>query len=422
MTPIRMTALLFILLAASLHAADWQMFHGIDGSNMSPDTNLLTSWSEGGPTLLWTARNIGDGVAGYASVSIKDGRIFTTGNRAGRHVVFALDLDGNHLWYFDNGPSWVGADPGTRSTPAISDNFVYDLSPLGYLVCLCVETGEQVWRRNILTDFEGTNTRWGLSESLHIHGNKLFTSPGGKLASLVALDKRTGVKIWATPSLGYPAGYSKPTIFEHGGVRIVATTYAKGMFGVNIETGELLFRFRHEHLFDVNATGPIYHEGYLFMSNDWRPYGGPDGVGGGVQVRLTEDNGNFSVEEVWRCTHVESTQGNAMLLDGLLYTVNHVSGGGAFTVANWNTGEIAYTGERVGRGSPFTWAEGLLYLITAHGGEVLLIRPNPERFDVVSRFYLPEYGQGPYIAHPVVTGQRLYIRHGAVLYCFDVAQ
>jgi len=68
-----------------------------------------------------------------------------------------------------------------------------------------------------------------------------------------------------------------------------------------------------------------------------------------------------------------------------------------------------------------TWAEGLLYLFTDHG-EMLLIHPNPEKFDVVSRFTIPEGGEGPTWAHPVVIGKRLYLRHGTFLYCYDVAR
>jgi hypothetical protein len=52
----------------------------------------------------------------------------------------------------------------------------------------------------------------------------------------------------------------------------------------------------------------------------------------------------------------------------------------------------------------------------------MLVRPNPERFEVISQFGLPERGDGIFIAHPVVIGQRLYVRHGAFLYCYDIAR
>jgi len=96
-----------LLTANALHAAEWTMFHGPNGNNRSPDTNLLTSWAEGKPTLLWTISDIGEGVSGYSSVTIQNGRLFTSGNRGGRSVVYCFDLNGNKLWEYENGPAFL---------------------------------------------------------------------------------------------------------------------------------------------------------------------------------------------------------------------------------------------------------------------------------------------------------------------------
>ena len=88
---------------------------------------------------------------------------------------------------------------------------------------------------------------------------------------------------------------------------------------------------------------------------------------------------------------------------------------------DWKTGETKYEVRDVGQGA-LTWAEGLLYFISERDGHVMLIRPNPEQYDVISRFELPEGGEGLTWAHPVVCGKRLYIRHGVFLYCYDIAR
>jgi len=413
-----------LLLATPLFAADWNMFHGPDGKNRSSETGLLTSWSEGGPTLLWRIDSIGEGVSGYSSVTIQNGRLFTSGERDGRIIVYCFDLDGNKLWEADNGPTWRPRNfPGPRSTPTVDGEFVYDLSPNGELVCLRVENGERVWGRNILTDFEGQNIIWGLSESIRIDGDRLYVAPGGAKASFVALNKRTGEVIWTTPSLGEGerTSYGSPIIFEHDGLRMVVTTYAQGMFGVNPETGELLFRFRHPQLFGINSTRPIYHDGYIYLTNTWDDRGNEGGGEGGVKLRLTVTDGKVSLEEVWRDRTLDSLHDNVMLIDGFLYGVSFGFRGGAFVCLNWETGEMQYYDRSVGRGSSLIWAEGLLYLLCERG-DVLLIRPTPERFDVISRFALPDDGEGPVWAHPVIHGKRLYIRHGTFLYCFDIAR
>ena len=425
-TSILILTLGVLVSANALYAAEWTMFHGPDGKNRSPDTGLLTSWSEGGPKLLWRIDGIGEGVSGYSSITIQNGRLFTSGNRGGRSVVYCFDLDGNKLWEYDNGPAWTRSFPGTRSTPTVDGDLVYDLSPHGYLVCLRVENGEKVWGRNILTEFEGENIRWGITESLRIDGDRLYFSPGGRKASFVAVNKRTGEVIWTTPSLGdgikNKTSYGCPIIVEQDGLRIVVTTYADGMFGVNAENGELLFRFRHEQAFEINCTRPIYHEGYLYLTNTWDDRGQDGGGGGGVKLKLTVTDGKVTLEEVWRNRDLDSLHDNVILVDGFLYGISYGHRRGVFVCIDWKTGKTMYESSgQVGRGASLTWAEGLIYLF-GEDGDVFLVRPNSERFDVISQFQLPDDGEGKTWAHPVVIGQRLYLRHGTFLYCYDIAR
>jgi hypothetical protein len=125
-----------------------------------------------------------------------------------------------------------------------------------------------------------------------------------------------------------------------------------------------------------------------------------------------------SVEETWRNEKIDNLPDGLILLDGFLYGTTFAHRDGVFICADWETGEIRHEARDVGKGS-LTWAEGLIYFLSEHG-DVLLIRPNPEEYDVISRFNIPEGGEGPTWAHPVVYGQRLYIRHGKFLFCYDV--
>ena len=415
-----LTCLFF--LATTLFAADWVMFHGPDGKNWSPETGLLTSWSEGGPTLLWKIDNIGEGVSGYSSVTIQNGRLFTSGIKNRRSVVFCFDIDTQQpLWEYDNGPAWTRNYVGTRSTPTIDGELVYDLSALGELVCLKVSNGERVWGRNILTDFEGENIVWALAESIRIDGDKLYCAPGGKKASFAALNKRTGDIVWTTPSLEEKTSYACPIIIEQDDLRMIITTYANGMFGVNAEDGKLLFRFQHTQKFGINCTRPIYHDGYLFLTNTWDDRGSEGGGEGAVKLKLTITDGKISLDEVWRDRKLDNLHDSVMLIDGFLYGTSFGYRGGTFLCVDWETGEARYEARNTGRNGALTWAEGLFYVL-AEKGEMMLLRPNPEKFDVISQFTLPEGGEGPAWAHPVVCGKRLYIRHGTFLYCYDIAR
>ena len=417
MIRIRYCLFVFLFLANVVSSAEWEMFHGPDGENRSPDIGLRTSWPEEGPKLLWKISSIGKGVSGYSSVTIQSGRLFTSGNRDGRSVVYCFDLNGNPLWEYDNGQAWTKSFPGTRSTPTADGGYVYDFSPVGQLACITADKGEKVWTRNMLTEFEGENISWALAESIRVDGDRLYCSPGGKKGSFAALNKRTGETIWTTPSLNEKTSYGCPIVVEQDGLRMIITTYAKGMFGINAEKeGALLFTFPHEQRNDINCTRPIYHEGYLYLVNTVDP----SGVGS-IMLKLTVTDGNVSLEEVWRNRDLDSLHDNVILLDGFLYGISFGYKGGVFMCVDWKTGETRYESRNIGRGSSLTWAEGLLYLFTDKG-EMLLVRPNPEKYEVLSAFSLPEEGEGPTWAHPVVFGKRLYLRHGTFLYCYDIAR
>lgn len=65
------------------------------------------------------------------------------------------------------------------------------------------------------------------------------------------------------------------------------------------------------------------------------------------------------------------------------------------------------------------YADSMLYCYSEDGW-VGLMRPSAEKCEVVSRFKISQ-GDGPHWAHLVVADSRLYVRHGDVLMCYDVA-
>lgn len=401
---IGLVALLSLPVAAD--GPSWTRFHGPNQDNQSTDTGLLSQWPEGGPELLWTAQGVG---YGYSSVTIADGRIFTSGNMDDRSVVTALDAaDGQILWQTPNGKAWKKSHPGTRGTPTIDGDRVYDESPLGELVCLDAASGKRVWGRNILDDFQGKNIFWALSESVLIDGDRVVCCPGGKTC-MVALDKQTGDVVWKAPSAGEPPGYATPTLAEYRGLRMIITLSLKSMIGVNADTGELLWQVKHESLHDENVLQPVYHDGHVFVSSLKI---------GSVKWKINVDGQKASIEEVWRSDQMDNHHDSVILLDGYLYGSSAIRNSGKWICLDWNTGQMQYAARGVGKGT-VTYADGMLYTLSERR-VIGLVKPTPTAHQIISRFELPPQGEGPTWAHPVVCGGRLYLRHGDFLYVYNV--
>src|SRR5262249_28354869 len=154
--------------------------------DVSTDKGLLKEWPKEGPPLAWKATGVG---GGYSSVSVAGGKVYTLGNKGRSTHLFALDRQtGKQLWSAEVGPS--GGDLGC--TPTVDGDRVYAIGQLGDLVCVRAEDGTVLWRKNFRKDFGGNCGGWKYTESPLVDGDKLVCTPGGKDATLVALDKKTG--------------------------------------------------------------------------------------------------------------------------------------------------------------------------------------------------------------------------------------
>ena len=401
-----------------LSAADWTAFRGADGNGKSPDTGLLQQWPTGGPMLLWTANDVG---FGYSGVSIADGRIYTTGNIGDLAMVFCLDMDGKELWRSDNGPAahTIGSTvpqarnyPGTRGNVTIDGDFVYDVSPLGNVTAFEAQTGRRIWSRNLVRELNAPMPTWLFGHAAIIDGDNLITLVGGSTIA-VALNKRTGETAWqAASAQGAPASYTTPYIFEFDGIRVVAVMSNESVEGLDPATGRTLFSIPWANDRNVHCTMPIYHNGHLFLST---------GYGGGTArlFRLTKNaDGTITATQQWVDERFNNHHGGVVMVGTHVYGTNHV---GAWCSINFMTGEIGYVTRSsvAGKGS-VVYADGLLYGLTENDRTVLLMRPTPERFVLVSSFELPNDAAGPSWAHPVVIGGKMYLRHGRYLYCYDV--
>jgi len=389
----------------------WPQFHGPRRDNLSEDTGLMKRWPDGGPKLIWKAEGIGHG---FSSVAITDGRIYTAGNIGDDTIITALDMSGNILWQEPNGPAYKRSYPGARGTPTITDGKLYHLNGDGYIVCLEAKTGKRIWGLNILEKFHGRNIEWGLSESLLVDGQNIICCPGGEEISMVALDRDTGETVWTCTEVGDKPSYAASILVNYKGLRQIVTFMSASAIGVAADTGKLLWKYDHPIKYDANIVTPIYHDGHIIL---FATFGR-----GATMLKLNVKGEECAVEEVWRTEELDNEHGGVVLVDGYLY--GHADGNHKWR--HWaclelQTGKTMYSvkGLPVKGSGALTYADGMLYLLSDNS-TVALVPANPEGFEIVSQFQLPQGGKGPTWAHPVVLDGRFYIRHGNFLYVYDV--
>jgi outer membrane protein assembly factor BamB len=382
----------------------WPQWRGPRRDAVSDETGLLQNWPEGGPKRLWKVDGLG---TGWSSPIIVNGTIYITGDVGDDLVIFAFDLNGQPKWRRVNGKRWIKPYPGARATCAYSNGRVYNMNAHGRVVCLDAQTGDEIWVVDILDRFDAENITWALSECLLIDGDRVIVTPGGREALMAALDKRTGRTVWMTPPLGDDkTSHSSPILFRHAGRRLIANCSDSHGFGVDADTGELLWTVVLKNPHGVNASTPVYDSGRVYYVTARSEKG--------RQYRLRAGQGGVTAEHVWT-SHLDSVTGGAVLVDGTLFSATYLKPKQWYGV-DWDTGQTKHEQTGLTTGAAI-YTDGRLYCLDERGNVGLV---DPTNLAIVGRFKLVADNVRDAWAHPVLLDGRLYLRYHDTLACYNV--
>ena len=365
------------------------------------ETGLLKQWPAGGPEIIWTFEDLGQG---HSSAIVDQGFVYTSGMSDDAGHLFKFDQKGKLIYKKQYGPEYTESFYGTRGTPTIVGDKIYLMSGMGKLYCLNNETGDVLWTKDLIKDFGGSNIRWGMNETPVVDGKVVYITPGGKKNNLVALNRHSGDLIWSSPGNGELTAYCTPLLFEHNGRKLLATHSESHLMGFDATTGKMLWKQHQPNEWSVHPNTPIYHEGGLFYLSGY-------GQGGGM-LELSPDGNSAKLK--WKHKKMDSRMGAAVLVDGYIYGSGDSR---VWSCLDWQTGEEKYTSKEIGIGT-LIYADGMLYCYTQKG-ELALVTPDPTGFKVVSKTKVA-LGTEQHWAHPVIYDGILYVRHGRALVAYKV--
>jgi len=151
--------------AIAIQAADYPTFRGPARDGHSPETGLLQEWPAEGPTLLWAAEGVG---RGFSQPLYVNGVVYITGDIGNDLALSAINAEsGEFIWHqILPGGAWTGHIEGSRGTPTydLASNRIYVLTPQGVLSARdATNKGEEVWSRNLKSDWGGNVGGWACS-------------------------------------------------------------------------------------------------------------------------------------------------------------------------------------------------------------------------------------------------------------------
>ena len=395
--PMRIASLLLFIVLLPLASAEWNQWLGPNRDGKSSETGLLAVWPESGPKQVWQVESLG---AGYSSLAVANGTLFTQGVKNGKQFLIALNAEtGETAWETEHGKPYSNRrGGGPRGTPTIDDGRVYALGGDGNLICADASTGAKIWEKHLLKTYGARNISWGISESPLIDGDRIIVNAGGRGASIVALDKATGKELWKTQS--DEAGYSSGVTVEIDGVRQYLFFTGEAAVGVLATNGELLWRYKPVSNSTANVATPIVRDNLVFFSSSY-------GTGCAL-LRLENTGGSTTASEVYFNRDMRNHYSSSVLIDDHLY---------GFSGQILETGELAWRDRSVGKGQ-MIYADGRFYILS-DDGVVGLVEPDPSQYREVSRF---EIGSRDYPTWtlPVISDGTLYLRDQERLYAYNI--
>jgi len=387
-------------------------FRGPDRNGIYNEKGLLKTWPPSGPVLLWEVTGIGKG---QSSATVTDDAIYITGTKGEKDVLTCLNQNGRKKWELAYGNSSAVANfPEGRCTPTFSDNRIFVVDGQGELVCVG-KNGKIIWSVNYFKKYNASEPLNGISESPLVVDNKVIGTPGGNMASMVAFNVENGKVVWEAPPINELTNYVNPLLVRNGSNKIIVTWTAHHLIAVNAENGKLLWKIHCEGLNTEQLerrnriNTPVYHDGHILAAN------GYDQVA--IKIKINPDGSDPVI--VWKNTDLDPHVGGMVLAGNYIFSSTHETNSkGKWICVDWTTGKTMWITDWYNKGAIIS-ADGMLYIVEEKSGHVGLLKPDGQKFDLVSSFQITK-GEGTYFTHPSINNGRLFLRHGDYLAVYSI--
>jgi len=416
--PLHYFVLLFsLVIIAPAYAADWPQFQGPDRNGVSPENNIARIWPEGGPEQLWNVP-LGDGFGGPA---IRDGEVFVLDRESDlRDILRCIDLEtGVEKWQFKSDAPGSTSFPGSRTTPTVTEKYVYTVGLMGQFYCIDRSTHRAKWTIDLPSEYPpAEDPKWGYAQAPSVYGDLVIVAPQSHNAFVAAFNRETGEQVWAnTDGSGY--GYSSPRVTKLAGVDqvVMIGTGEPAVMGISAEDGRTLWQYADWHCrIPIPFPTPLPDD-RLFITGE---YGA-----GSAMIRVVKSGTDFAVEELFTTDVCGSQIHQPLFLDNHLYMNSNGNNRGdgmlCFTLdgeMKWRTRDTP-DAPRFERGGLLS-ADGVVINFDGKRGTLHLIEPTPDAYREIAR---AEIFEGSQMWSPLAYSRgKLLVRNQTEMKCFQLGR
>lgn len=391
-------------LVAALENPEWPGYRGPNRDGKQQGTKIDSDWKANPPERLWKIA-VGPG---WSSFAVAGKWLFTQEQRGGAECAVCYDGDtGREVWVASLESRFEDplGGPGPRATPTLANGALYAMGGQGFLTRVDARTGELKWKQDLRQAAGRQPPMWGYSSSpLVIDGVVVVHAAGAGDKGMIAFDAETGERRWSAES--GENSYSSPQKYMRGEESFVAMLSDKGLGLHDPKTGAQ--RFHYDWPFaGYRAIQPVWLEDDQLLV--------PTGMGAGTRrIRLTKKpEGAFEAEEIWTSRNLKPDFNDFVVYQDHAYGFDAAQ----FTCLGLNNGGRRWKGGRYGKGQVLLLEDCGLLIVLSETGELVLLKADPASHQELARIQALE---GKTWNHPVVVGDRIYIRNAQEAVCYKL--
>lgn len=380
---------------------EWPAFRGEDRSGRQHGQVVSSDWSANPPEQIW---KIGVG-PGWPSFAVAGKLLFSQEQRGSMETTVCYSADsGKEIWTQQIESRFEDSlgGPGPRATPTLADGGLFVMGASGHLMRLEPRTGDVVWQQDLRKVAVREPPVWGFCSSPLVTNSLVIVHAGGAGdKGTLAFDVATGALKWSMASGDH--SYSSPQLGIVGGEPLVMMLTNNGIELLDPQTGKLRLNYEWKHNGYRDLQPQVINGDSILL---------PTGMGTGTRcIRVVKNGEQYSAEEIWTSRDLKPDFNDFVVFEGHAYGFDNA----IFTCIDLKTGKRQWKGGRYGKGQVLLLKDSRLLLVAGEYGDVVLLKADPSSHSELATLKAIE---GKTWNHPVVIGDRLYIRNAEEAACF----
>lgn len=397
----------------------WSRFRGDNFDNRVQNAApLIKNFTGIENRIRWKAE-LGEG---HAAPAIYKGRayVFDYMEESKRDALRCFDLQsGKELWRRSYRVHVKRNHGMSRTIPAVTDNYLVTIGPMGHVMCVNPENGDFLWGLNTEKDYNAKIPFWYTGQCPLIDRGTAVIATGGK-SILIGVDCASGKVLWETPNPdSLQMSHSSVMPMKLGGKETYVYAAVGGIVGISADAADIGKQLWQTKAFAPSVVAPsplMLGNNQIFMTA---------GYGAGSVV-MEVNPGNYTVKIIsqFKPTGGLASEQQTPVLDGkrvygilpkdagalrnqmVCYATNNLN------KSVWSSGKDA----RFGLG-PYLLADGKFWILN-DDGTLIIAKAENNGLKILDKYRVIE-GQDAWGPLAYADGY-LLLRDAKTLVCLDV--